>query len=280
MDNHLTIIGMAAVIDGYPLYFDGMNEAGLCAAGLNFPDNADYKPIASGKDNIAPFEVISWILAQCRTLSDARRLLEKMSIADIVFSDSLPLSRLHWMVSDKSGSIVIEQMSDGLHICENPVGVLTNNPPLDHQLQNLANYNQISPDQPSEAFAGKLPVKLYSRGMGGMGLPGDFSSVSRFVKAAFVKLTSPNDLSEEESVTQFFHILSSVEQVMGSVKVDCEKYVITRYSSCCDSKRGIYYYTTYSNSQIAAVDMHNTQLDGSELSVYPLITKQQIFIQC
>jgi choloylglycine hydrolase len=99
------------------------------------------------------------------------------------------------------------------------------------------------------------------------------------VKAAFTKLNSLSGTSESESISQFFHILGSVAQQRGLVRVREDKYEFTLYSSCCNTDKGIYYYTTYENSQITAVDMHRCDLDGSKPISYPLITGQQIRMQ-
>jgi choloylglycine hydrolase len=121
-----------------------------------------------------------------------------------------------------------------------------------------------------------VDLKPYSLGMGSIGLPGDLSSASRFVKAAFTKLNSLSGDSESESISQFFHILGAVAQQRGCVRVRNEEYEFTQYSSCCNMDKGIYYYTTYENSQITAVDLHREALDSSALISYPLIKGQQI----
>ena len=115
--------------------------------------------------------------------------------------------------------------------------------------------------------------------MGALGLPGDLSSQSRFVRAAFTKLNSVSGDSEGESVSQFFHILGSVEQQRGCCLAGEGKYEITIYTSCCNADRGIYYYTTYENSQITAVDVHREELDGESLARYPMFREQQIHLQ-
>lgn len=279
MENHYAMIGMAYIADGYPLYYDATNEKGLSMAGLNFPGNADYKPEMADKDNVAPFEVIPWILSQCATVSEAERLLARINIWNENFSEALPASPLHWIIADRDRAIVLESLRDGIKIYDNPVGVLTNNPTFDYHLFQLNNYMQLSRQDPKNTFAEGLELTRYSRGMGAMGLPGDASSMSRFVKAAFVKMNSLSGDSEAESVSQFFHILKSVEMQNGCVELKPEVYEITLYSSCCNTDRGIYYYTTYGNSRINAVDMHRENLDGSALAAYPLKKEQDIAYQ-
>ena len=279
INNHYAIIGMAYVSEDYPLYYDAINEKGLGMAGLNFPENADYKEVIEGKNNIAPFEFIPYVLAQCANLDEVKKLLENINIALINFSDELPVSPLHWIISDKEKSITVESVKDGLKIYDNPVGVLTNNPTFDIHMFNLNNYMSLSVEQPVNNFSKDLNLNIYSRGMGALGLPGDLSSASRFVKATFTKLNSKSGNSEIESISQFFHILGSVYQQRGCVHMGDGKYEITIYSSCCNMDKGIYYYKTYENSQIIAVDMYKENLDNKELISYDLIKDQEILMQ-
>ena len=276
LEKHYAMIGMAAVMNSYPLYYEATNEKGLSMAGLNFPGNADYKPEAEGKDNVTPFEFIPWILGQCADVSEARVLLERINLVDICFSPELPLATLHWIISDRNESITVESVKDGLKVYDNPVGILTNNPTFDYHMTNLCNYMSLSSEAPVNSFSDKVKLETYSRGMGAMGLPGDLSSASRFVKAAFTKLNSLSGDSESASISQFFHILGSVAQQRGCVHMGEGKYEITIYSSCCNTDKGIYYYTTYENSQITGIDMHHENLDSALLISYPIITGQQI----
>lgn len=276
LEKHYAILGMACVANGYPLYFDAVNECGLAMAGLNFVGNAVYGRPESGKENIAQFELIPWILAQCATVRDARKLLETVNITDTAFSADLPPAQLHWMIGDREAVITVEAVREGLRIYDNPVGVLTNNPPFDEQLFNLNNYLNLSAQEPENRFSDKIDLRPCSRGMGALGLPGDWSSPSRFVRAAFVKLNSVSGESEQESVSQFFHILNSVSQPRGSCHLGEGEYENTIYTSCCNADKGIYYYTTCDNHQISAVHLHNTDLDDEALSCFPLIRGEQI----
>lgn len=279
MESHYAIIGMAYVAQDYPLYYDAVNEKGLGMAGLNFVGNAAFWDSKDGMDNIAQFEFIPWILGQCASVGDARKRIEGMNMLNIPFSDKLPLSHLHWIIADKDACITVEAVSDGIKVYDNPVGVLTNNPPFDKQLFALNNYMHLTPKSPQNTFGGGLELQRYSRGMGAIGLPGDLSSQSRFVRVAFVKKNSLSGDGESESVSQFFHILNSVDQQRGCCELDDGKYEITLYTSCCNTAKGIYYYTTYDNHQITAVDMHKEDLDGDTLIRYPLVKEEQIRMQ-
>lgn len=279
MKTHHAMIGMAFVAEGYPLYYDAMNEHGVFAAGLNFPENAVYMPKSDVLDNAAPFEFIPWVLGRCSSAAEAKALLEHASILSTDFSKSLPNTPLHWFVADEKSSFTAEPTAEGLKIYDNPLGVLTNNPPFEFQMQNLQNYLSLSPFEPVCTFAENLDMKPYSRGMGALGLPGDLSSSSRFVRAAFTKLNSLCGKSEEESVAQFFHILGAVEQQNGCVRLENGSLEKTLYSSCASARSGIYYYRTYENSRICAVDMNKENLGKKELVSYHIITKQDLFFQ-
>ena len=274
--HHYAMIGTAVVVEDYPLYYDATNEKGLSMAGLNFPGNADYKRERDDKDNIAPFEFIPWILGKCASVEEVRAALSKINLVNIDFSQKLRLSPEHWMIADQREAIVVEPLKEGIRIYDNPMGVMTNNPTFDKQLWNLNNYMNLSPEPAKNVFSKELEFDDYSRGMGAIGLPGDLSSSSRFVKAVFTRMNSVSGDSENESVSQFFHILGSVEQQRGCVRLGEDKYEVTVYSSCCNMDKGIYYYKTYENSQITAVNMHREDLDGEKLIKYPMIKEQQI----
>ncbi|WP_407393687.1 choloylglycine hydrolase [Methanobrevibacter sp.] len=275
--SHYAIIGIAAGIDEYPLYYDACNEKGLAIAGLNFSGNAVYQEYKEGMINVTPFELIPYILGCAGSVGEARKLLEEINLVNINFADELPLSPLHWMLSDNSGeAIIVEPLADGLKIYDNPVGVLTNNPPFDKQLFYLNNYRHLSNKNPANTFGGDIDLDEYSRGMGGIGLPGDLSSSSRFAKVAFTRANSYSDVDEASSVSQFFHILGSVEQQNGCTFIDePDLYEYTIYTSCYNTNDGVLYYRTYNNSQITAVNLNNENLDSNDLINYKLINEEQ-----
>ena len=279
VDRHYAIIGMAFVQADYPLYYDAVNEKGLGMAGLNFVGNAAYQEPAPDKDNVAVFEFIPWVLSQCATVAEARELIGKINLTAEPFNAHLPAASLHWLIADREEAITVESMRDGIHIHENPVGARTNNPPFPQRMFRLNDYAHLSRKDLENRFSKQLGLSCYSRGMGALGLPGDLSSQSRFVRVAFVKMNSVSGQTESESVSQFFHILGAVDQQRGCCDVGEGAYEITIYTSCCNADKGIYYYTTYENHQITAVDMHRENLDGSTLARYPLITDQQIRFQ-
>ncbi|OKL47887.1 hypothetical protein BSR29_05200 [Boudabousia liubingyangii] len=271
--DHEALIGMATVINGYPLYAEATNESGLSAAGLNFPGNAVYHPRKEGATNVAPFEFIPYVLTQCQNLAQVRELLGSLSVLDEPFAPQVPNSPLHWMIADKSGALVVESMADGLHWFENPLQVLTNNPPFDFHLENVKLYLNVSPSWPGNSFAPDVDLAPVGVGFGGRGLPGDSSPASRFVKAAFER-SATLALSDQVSVSQFFRILESVAMVKGDTLNQAGQPEFTVYSSCCDTSDGTYYYTTYGNHQITAVRLPE-DLEVDSLFEFPLVEGEQ-----
>lgn len=276
LEQHYAMIGMAAVHGNYPLYAEAVNEKGLGIAGLNFPGNAVYKDRMDKKKNVAPYELIPWILGQCAAVEEAEKLLEEVNLLNVPFAAELPLAPLHWMIADRNSAIVVEAVEDGVHIYENKYGVLTNNPPFPYYQVHLSNYQNLMSRVPENRFAKDLDLPVFGQGMGAIGLPGDFSPVSRFIKAAFLKWNSSTDQDELSNVGQFFHILDGVAMVKGSVVTEEGKYDITTYSCCVNAEKGIFYYKTYENNQIQEVRMHNEDLESKELRIFELMKEQKI----
>lgn len=270
---HYAMIGMGMVRDGYPLYFEAANEHGLAVSGLDFPGNAYYsEEMDSERKNISPFELIPWVLSRCRSLEEAKILLMKTHITAIALSPEIPLSPLHWHIADGSGSFVFEVTRRGQTIYDNPANVMTNNPPFDFHLANLAHYLNLKTENAENPLS-ERGIRPFSLGLGSFGLPGDFSSASRFVKAAYLLACHE---CEGDEPAQLFHLLDSVAMVKGSVVTPDGDHDITAYSCAIDLSRGIYYYKTYFNSRINALTMKNIPLDGRELGIYQIDNKQDI----
>lgn len=274
--NKYAFIGAATVVNSYPLYAEATNEQGLSIAGLQFPENAYYNEKQLGKINITPYEMIPWILGNFSSVEELSHSLNNINIVNIAFSKEVELTPLHWMVSDDKYCLVIEQTKEGLQIYFNPIGILTNNPPFSYHMTNINNYINLTPDMTNNRFCPKIKLDSYSLGMGAIGLPGDNSSTSRFIRSAFNKLNSVSENDEESSISQFFHILDTVTVVRGSTMTQDKKWNITTYSCCTNTTKGIYYYKTYSNSQITAIKMTEENKNSNELSIYELEEKQQI----
>lgn len=277
LNSHHAIIGSAVVSDGYPLYFDATNEKGLSVAGLNFPEFSKYNDVEKNKNNIASFEFIPYILSVCATAKEAKKVLSNINITNLAFNADFSPTPLHWIVADGKMALTVEQTKNGIQVYENKIGVLTNSPPFDVQTINLANYANLATfNRKSEALE-NLDFPFYSKGMGAIGLPGDCSSMSRFARASFVKNCCEFGETEQERVSSFFHILDSVYHIKGCTR-DNNELQMTHYSSCCNTDRGIYYYTTYYNSSINGVDMNKENLDSDKVITYDFVKNTEINI--
>ncbi len=258
---------MGTVIEGFPLIADGINEKGLVMAGLNFPHFCHYeeKPQKSGK-LLSPCEVLLYALGNFATVNEVKTAFKDAIITTTPFSDTVPNTPLHFVVVDKGGqSIVIEQTkAKGLIIYDNKVGVLTNAPTYDWHIINLCQYLGLSPHLPNEIEQSAQKLKPLGQGVGAVGLPGDFSPASRFVRTAYLK----GNLEKEEDfnpVSNVFHILGNVSMIKGSVITPTNESDITTYSACIDVENAIYYYSTYDNLSLKKVDMRNVELQGKEI---------------
>ncbi len=237
-EKHYAFIGTAAVADNFPLYAEAMNENGLYIAALKFPENTCYNDNeAKGKTNLAPYEIIPFILAKCRNSHEAVSLLQECQIMAIPFSDSLPLSPLHWHIADRSGSVVLEKTREGMKIYHNPANILTNNPPFPYHIENRTHYENLSPYNPDNSDGKML-------GLGTAGLPGDFTPAGRFARTDFLLKNTPDNCG---TVNHFFHILDSAAIPKGAVITPDGKYHYTTYSCCFDADNLEMHFKTYEN---------------------------------
>ena len=266
---HFAFIGIGTIIDNYPLYAEACNEKGVCIAGLNFPSNCTYYKCNKDKKNYAPYEMVLLIMANCKNMNDVKKTLQHINLINQNFSSKVTLTPLHFMISYKNESIVVETLKDGMHIYENPFNVLTNNPPFDFHKNNISNYLQLHIASPINMINKKMNVINYSYGQGAFGLPGDYNSSSRFVKVFFVKSNLIFNNQEENNVNQFFKCLESVSMPYGCVKATYG-LEYTRYSCCIDTKRIVYYYKTYNNSTIHSLNLKKENLNTNKLICYSL----------
>lgn len=265
---HLALLGTAHVCDGVPLYYDAVNESGLAAAALNFPLEAVYNPPRVGAHNVASFELIPWILSQCEDLRDAVRLLQNANVTDKSFSPAMPATPLHWLIADKSGCIAVEPTERGLEVHNDPFGVLTNSPRFSRHVSNLARYAHCSPSAPKNNICPQADISCFPRGTGAVGLPGDLSSESRFIRAVFCKSHTVNESDVAAQISRFFHVMDAVAQPRGCALSERGEPIKTVYTSCIDTCAQVYYYTTYSCRAIHALSMRAHDLDGRELTVF------------
>ncbi len=239
-----SVIGTAVVSGDYPLYADAMNEKGLCMAGLEFPEYAHYAKVATdGRIAVSPYEFIAWVLTQCADVDEAEEVISRCCLVDRPFSESLPLTPLHWMIADRKRCIVVESVREGMRVYNGDCNVLTNAPDYPFHAVNLRQYANLSAVQPSGKGVFGAP---FSSGFGAIGLPGDFSSASRFVKAAFICENASFVIDRAvDGVSELLHSLFTVAVPRGAVKTKDGAYNVTVYTSCMDVENGRYYRLPY-----------------------------------
>ena len=263
------VMGTAFIKDSYPLLYDAINEKGLAVAGLNFVGNAVYDTAKERLFQVPVFKFIPWVLSQAASVAEAEALINKTNITGDVFSKELPNAQLHFIIADKERAITVEPTERGIIITENPVGVLTNNPTFDFHLNNLCRYSNLSNAQGENVFEKAYGLKVYSNGQAALGLPGDYSSPSRFVRTAFLKANS-TIIQSDKGINQLFHILNSVQVPRGAVKAeDDNKYVTTVYTCGYDLDKKLYYYKTYENQNIKEHRMDCGDLNGKVPFCFP-----------
>lgn len=264
------IIGMITVIDNHPMLADGLNEKGLACAGLNFPGYAHWESeLAEGKINVPAYDFMLWVLSNFETLEELKPELEKINLLNSRINNLTPPPTLHWIITDKTGeSIVIEKTKSGLRIFNNEVGVLTNSPTFDWHITNLRQYIGLSSNQVTNAKWSTQELKALGQGVGCVGIPGDFTPASRFVRTAFLRHFALANDKDSMNISEFFHILNNVAMVRGSVRTPDNRSDITQYTSCMNQEKGIYYYNTYNNNNINAIDMHKEDLNAKEIKLF------------
>lgn len=268
LNNRYGMVGMATVAEGYPLYFDGVNEVGLAVAALNFPLSARYAADPNTEAAVAVHQLIPTLLGRCCSVDQAVSLMRGIVLCDRPFSERYPTARLHWMVADAGRCVVVESTAEGVDIHENPAKVLTNEPPFPHQLSHLSHFANLSPTPPEDGW--QTPV---SRGGGTIGLPGDFTSPARFVRGAYgVAHSAPTG----EPLHQVFRLMGMVAVPEGCVAAEDGRSVITRYTACMDLRQKAYVYNVYGCHRLSAVALRPSVLDAPDLTIYPLTEQEDV----
>lgn len=271
--NRYGMMGVGKLFGDTPLYFDGVNEWGLAAAALNFPRYAHYSPHSSEGTGIPSAHLISHILGLCRNVGEAREMLGKIRITDRSVGGAAP-TPLHWILADGRECLTVEAVESGLMLYDNPVGVLTNAPDFSYHLTRLSDFSHLSQRNPAPTPNRQAP---YSRGMGGIGLPGDFSSSSRFVRAAFLKKWCFGVRSSDASqIGTAFSVLENLAIPSGAVMSEQNLPVITRYTALIDLAEPTYYITTDSCHSILRLSLSDSLLSGREIVAMEIYREEKL----
>ncbi|MBR1623437.1 MAG: choloylglycine hydrolase [Pseudobutyrivibrio sp.] len=260
------VIGMGIVEENVPLYFDCGNEAGLAIAGLNFPGYAQYEVDAvEGKINVAAYEFPLWIASQFATVDEVEEALKNVAIVARPINDKYPVSMLHWIIGDKTRSIVVEYTKNGMEIFDDDVDVLANQPGFLWHHENLRNYMNLDSNMPDEVNWQAATLKPFGSGSLMRGIPGDYYSTSRFVRVAYLNTHYPKKSTEEENVARLFHTLSGVAMIDGAARMGDGAYEKTIYTGGFSSATNTYYYNTYEDFTIKSVKLGDYDLNGEEI---------------
>lgn len=261
-------LGMGAlVLQSTPTLFEGINEAGLMGGQLYYREFASYPDqVQEGTLPLQPAFAVTYLLTQCKSVDEVvEHLRHKVTLVNAPIFGNVPT--VHWMFSDPTGeAVVIEPDKDGLHIYRNSMGVLTNSPSYPWHCQNLLNYGNIRADDMDDLEINGTHLRQCFSGSGGLGLPGDCSSPSRFIRLSLLKKFGVKGRDETEGVAYAFRLFQSVAFPLGMVKVgdtgdltehdsNVSEYDYTIYTAvmCAESRR--FYWTTYRNPHIRYVDL-------------------------
>ena len=265
---HGAVIGMALIDSNTPLYFDCANEAGLAVAGLNFDDYAQYEKAPSeGKTNVAVYEFPLWVAMNFATVDEVKEALKNVAIVARPVSNKYAVNFLHWIIGDSKRSIVVEYTANGLEIFHNDVDVLANQPGYNWHQENLRNFLNLSNKHAKNTKWSTAEMNPFGSGGDLHGIPGDYSSPSRFVRVAFLNTHYPTKSGEADNVSRLFHTLAGVSMCDGIAAMpdSPDQYEITTYTGGYSSATKTYYYNTYDNPAISSVSMANYDLDSHEL---------------
>ena len=262
------LLGMAAVANDFPLYAEAFNERGLAMAGLNFVGNAAFSSKKEQKkQNLTTYELIPWVLGQAGTVKEAGDMLRDVCLCDTPFSEHMPASELHWFLTDGKESLVLESTKKGIRIYEDPLGVLSNNPPFPYQMVRAIPFLKKDQIPTVEKLLQEEDISAQSLGTEPIGLPGDYSSTSRFVRAAAL-VRSAKTLGEDQAdVATCFQILAAVAPVHGSVQSARRSEHYTLYSVVANLSRGEFYRRGVESPETLSIGFSDLPVESAALTV-------------
>lgn len=269
-------VGMA--VEQPEFVVDGTNEAGLSAALFYFPNYGEYKPYNDADKDIslADFQVVSWILSRFATIDQVKEAINNVRIINVDKS----ASTVHWRITEPSGRQVVMEIVDGVpHFYENEIGVLTNSPGFQWHMTNLNNYVNLHPGGAGPTDFGPIKLRAFGSGSGFLGLPGDFTPPSRFVRAAFLKTYSLEQSTAYDTMQQAFHILNNFDVPLGVQfavgKAPNNMPSATQWTVATDLENRIIYYHTMYNRAIRSIDMKSIDFATVPFQYHSLDTSKR-----
>lgn len=268
-----------------PFLVDGVNEKGLAVGLLYFPDTVGYMKYdaAEASKTVAPWEVGSWILENFATAEEVKQNIASITVPAVVVKELGFVPPLHYVVHDASGkSIVIEYVEGKLHVHDDSLGVMTNSPAFDWHMTNLRNYVNFSLVNVPPVKVDGITLTGFGQGTGMLGMPGDFTPPSRFVRAVAFSASALPSRTGEEAVLQAFHIMNNFDIPRGvsrQGKKDEHGHIVADYTvwtSAYDLKARRLYFRTYENSQIRSVDLMKMPLDAKSITTFSMESPEVI----
>ncbi len=270
---------------GEPIVGDGINEKGLSAGVFFFSGYAKYPAFDASRQNrtLMSWDLVNWILTNCASIEEVRKAVGTLQVCGGIFSKWNCELPLHYAIYEPSGkSIVLEYLDGKLNIFDNPVGTITNNPEFPWHLTNLRNFVGLSPYAKPDTTIKSMKLSPLGLGSGMIGLPGDFTPPSRFVRATMLANAAVPGKDGFATVKQAFHVLRSfdipvgVTRNQGETDADAIKMERTQWTVVSDLKNLRYYYWTENDSTIRMCDLKKCNLDNSKIVGVPMDRPDQI----
>lgn len=268
------VVGMNGF--GKPLIIDGLNEKGMAGGILYFPDHASYANPTNvdPKKALAPWEFMTWALQNFATVGEIKAALNDVSIINIQQPDLKVTPPLHYVFHDAAGGVLVVEPIDGKLIAtDNPFGVMTNSPPIDWHFNNLGNYVKLSPMEPNPLKVYGQTVKPISTGAGFLGMPGDGTSPSRFIRALTYSATIVPAKNVDENIQMAEHVLHNFDIPKGSIRTTIDKNVFmefTQWSVISDLNNRRFFFSTYTYPSLRMVDLKDIDFSKPGVITIPI----------
>ena len=270
-----SVYGYVGIYTEYePFVVEGVNETGLSAGLFFFPQYGDYAPYVESQNNktLCDMQFVSWVLSQFSSIDQLKDAIKTIDLVTL----NHKIGAVHWRIAEPNGRMVVLEVVNGVpRFYENTLGVLTNAPGFNWHITNLNNYVNLVPGSaPDNKLTPNLTLEPLGHGSGMLGLPGDFTSPSRFVRASFFQTTAPTWDTGFETVVQAFHILNNFDIPIGSqfVKAEIPKNLpsATQFTAVTDQKAMKFYYRTAWNSNIRCIDLLDIDFHKVKYQSHPL----------
>ena len=269
------VYGYVGIYTEYePFVVEGVNETGLSAGLFFFPqygEYAPYRPEDSAK-TLCDMQFVSWVLSQFSSIDEVKKALQSVSLVTLDHK----IGSVHWRITQPDGKMVVLEVVGGVpHFYDNELGVLTNSPGFPWHMTNLDNYVNLRPGAASDYdLTSSVELRAIGGGSGMIGLPGDFTPPSRFVRAAFFNATAPKWNTSWEAVQQAFHILNNFDIPIGiqfpKGQAPAGMMSATQFTAATDQKAMRFYYRTAYNSSIRCIDLKSVDFAKVKYQSHPL----------